>query len=116
MCVDYRMVNSLAPPVVKAHSKAKGVLTFVPLPKIDEIFAKLKGSQIYSTFDMRSGYYHLELSKEAQAKTAFVIGGANRGKMGIQSVSLRFNPSTSLFSKTGTSSLGRVDICFWIFG
>ena len=44
MCVDYRMVNSLAPPVVKAHSKAKGVLTFVPLPKIDEIFAKSKGS------------------------------------------------------------------------
>ena len=80
MCVDYRMVNSLAPPVVKAHSKAKGVLTFVPLPKIDEIFAKLKGSQIYSTFDMRSGYYHLELSKEAQAKTAFVIGGPIGGK------------------------------------
>ena len=80
MCVDYRMVNSLAPAVVKAHSKAKGVLTFVPLPKIDEIFAKLKGSQIYSTFDMRSGYYHLELSKEAQAKTAFVIGGPIGGK------------------------------------
>ena len=80
MCVDYRMVNSLAPPVIKAHSKVKGILTFVPLPKIDEIFAKLRGSHIYSTFDMRSGYYHLELSKEAQAKTAFVIGGPVGGK------------------------------------
>ena len=80
MCVDYRMVNSLAPPVVKAHSKAKGVLTFVPLPKIDEIFGKLQGSQIFSTFDMRSGYYHLELSAEAQAKTAFVLGGPRGGK------------------------------------
>ncbi|MCG8623453.1 MAG: retroviral-like aspartic protease family protein, partial [Proteobacteria bacterium] len=80
MCVDYRMVNSLAPPVVKAHSKAKGILTFVPLPKIDEIFAQLQGSKVYSTFDMRSGYYHLELSKEAQAKTAFVIGGPVGGK------------------------------------
>ena len=80
MCVDYRMVNSLAPPVIKAHSKAKGILTFVPLPKIDEIFAKLRGSHIYSTFDMRSGYYHLELSKEAQAKTSFVIGGPVGGK------------------------------------
>ena len=80
MCMDYRMVNSLAPPVIKAHSKAKGILTFVPLPKIDEIFAKLRGSQIYSTFDMRSGYYHLELRKEAQAKTAFVIGGPIGGK------------------------------------
>ena len=32
---------------------------------------------------MRSGYYHSELSKEAQAKTAFVIGGASRRKMGV---------------------------------
>ena len=80
MSVDYRMVNSLVPPVVKAHSKAKGILTFVPLPKIDEIFAQLRGSHIYSTFDMRSGYYHLKLSKEAQAKTAFVIGGPVGGK------------------------------------
>ena len=38
MCVDYRMLNSLLPPVNKAHSKAKGIVTLVPLPKIDEIF------------------------------------------------------------------------------
>ena len=53
----------------------KGVLTLVPLPKIDEIYAKLKGSCVYSTFDMRSGYYHMGLSAESQAKSAFVIGG-----------------------------------------
>ena len=35
LCVDYRAVNSLLPPVKKAFSKAKGVLTLVPLPKID---------------------------------------------------------------------------------
>ena len=38
LCVDYRAVNSLLPPVKKAFSKAKGVLTLVPLPKIDEIY------------------------------------------------------------------------------
>ena len=43
LCVDYRAVNSLLPPVKKAFSKAKGVLTLVPLPKIDEIYARLKG-------------------------------------------------------------------------
>ena len=26
MCVDYRMLNSLLPPVNKAHSKAKGIV------------------------------------------------------------------------------------------
>ena len=39
LCVDYRAVNSLLPPMRKAFSKAKGVLTLVPLPKIDEIYA-----------------------------------------------------------------------------
>ena len=42
LCVDYRALNSLIPPVTKAHSKAKGVLTLVPLPKIDEIYARLR--------------------------------------------------------------------------
>ena len=80
MCVDYRMLNQLLPKVDKAHSKAKGVLTLVPLPKIDEIYAKLEGSTIYSTFDMRSGYYHLELNEESQPKSAFVVGGPKGGK------------------------------------
>ena len=51
LCVDYRVINSLLPKVNKAHSKAKGVLTFVPLLKIDEIYARLKGSKVYSGFD-----------------------------------------------------------------
>ena len=55
LCVDYRALNNLLPTVQqKLGSKAKGVLTLVPLPKI-EIYAKLKGSFIFSTFDMRSG-------------------------------------------------------------
>ena len=45
MCVDYRMLNSLLPPVNKAHSKAKGIVSLVPLPKIDEIYAQLQGSK-----------------------------------------------------------------------
>ena len=80
MCVDYHMLNQLLPKVDKAHSKAKGVLTSVPLPKIDEIYAKLEGSSFYSMFDMRSGYYHLELSSESQPKSAFVIGRPKEGK------------------------------------
>ena len=52
----------------------------MPLPKIDEIYAKLEGSTIYSTFDMRSGYYHLELNEESQPKSAFVVGGPKGGK------------------------------------
>ena len=72
LCVDYRALNSLLPPVKKAFSKAKGILTLVPLPKIDEIHAILKGSNIYSTFDMRSGYYYMVLSGNSRPKSAFV--------------------------------------------
>ena len=72
LCVDYRALNSLIPQVTKAHSKAKGVLTLVPLPKIDEIYARLRGSTIYSALDMTSGYHHMELSEEAKPKSVFV--------------------------------------------
>ena len=88
MCMDYRVLNSLLPPVDKAHSKAKGLLTLVPIPKIDEIYAKLEGSTIYSTFDMCSGYYHLELTLESQSKSAFVVGGPRGGKWEFKDVRL----------------------------
>ena len=72
LCVDHRALNSLLPPVKKAFSKAKGILTLVPLPKIDEIYARLKGSNIYSTFDMRSGYYHMVLSEKSRPKSVSI--------------------------------------------
>ena len=80
LCVDYRAINSLLSLVKKTFSKAKGILTLVPLPEIDEIYACLKDSKIYSTFDMQSGYYHMVLSEEFRSKSAFVSA---HGKMGI---------------------------------
>ena len=43
LCVDYQAIKSLLPPVKKAFLKTKGILTSVPLSKIDEIYALTQG-------------------------------------------------------------------------
>ena len=72
LCVDYRAVNNLLPDVLKVGSKAKGVVTLFPLPKIDEMYAHLHGATVFSTLDLRSGYHHIALSPSSRAKSAFV--------------------------------------------
>lgn len=42
-----------------------------PLPRIDSIIDSLRGARFFSTFDMTSGYFHIELDEESRAKTAF---------------------------------------------
>ena len=36
------------------------------------MYAKLKGANVFSTMDVRSGYHHIALGKDSRAKTAFV--------------------------------------------
>ena len=50
----------------------KGQISIHPLPKITEMYAKLKGAKVFSTIDLRSGYHHIALGKSSRAKTAFV--------------------------------------------
>ena len=68
--IDFRKINNLQQ--VITEGKSKGCLSLVPLPKIDEMYAKLKGAKFFSTIDLRSGYYHIALGKDSRAKTAFV--------------------------------------------
>ena len=72
MCIDVHAVNALEPEVFKADSKVKGNLTFHPLPNIDQIYAQLRVAKVFTTLDLRSEYYYIELGKDSQAKTAFV--------------------------------------------
>ena len=72
MCVDFRRLNKQLPEV-KNMSGGKGCISLVPLPKIDELYAKLQGYKVFSTLDLRSGYYHIGLSDSAKPKTAFVV-------------------------------------------
>ena len=72
MCINFCAINALQPKVVKADSKAKGNLTLHPLPNIYQLYAQLRGAKIVTTLNLRSGYYHIKLGKDSQAKTAFI--------------------------------------------
>ena len=78
MCVDYRRLNKLQPEVTKADG-GKGCISLIPLPKVDELYAKLKGFKVFSSsLDLRSGYYHIGLTDSAKPKSAFVISSLGK--------------------------------------
>ena len=55
----------------RVDSATSGNISLVPLPKIDEMYAVLCGAKIFTTLDLRSRYYHINLNEESKAKTAF---------------------------------------------
>ena len=69
MCVDYCHINALQ---TEVDSSSRGCMSLYPLPKIDEMFAKLHGAKIFTTLDLHSGYYHIGLTDAAKPKTAFI--------------------------------------------
>ena len=58
-CVDCRKVN---------HVTRKDAY---PLPRVDDILDTLAGSQYFSTLDLLSSYWQVEVDQEDQDKTAF---------------------------------------------
>ena len=69
MCVDFRKINTLQPEAITIDKKNRGNLSLQPLPKIDEMYTKLKGVKF---LDLCSGCYHITLAPEARAKMAFI--------------------------------------------
>ncbi|GBO02543.1 Retrovirus-related Pol polyprotein from transposon 297 [Araneus ventricosus] len=61
-CVDYRKLKE----ITKKDS--------YPLPRIDDTLDALNGSQWFTTLDLKSGYWQIEIRPENREKTAFTTG------------------------------------------
>ena len=96
MCVDYRRINKLQPEVTKADG-GKGCISLIPLPKIDELYAKFKGYKVFLSLDLRSGYYHIGLTDSAKPKSAFVL--SSLGKYQFNSVPFGLAQAPAYFQK-----------------
>ena len=59
LVIDYRALN-----------KVTRKFTW-PMPKVEDIFSKLKGATYFTTLDLHTGYHHIPLDKSSIPKTAF---------------------------------------------
>ena len=59
-CVRYRRLNAVT------------VKDFFPLPRIQDCLDTVRGSTLFSTFDLTSGYHQIPVKREDVPKTAFV--------------------------------------------
>ena len=46
--------------------------------KVNKLYTKLKGYKVFSSLDLRSGYYHIGLTESAKPKSAFVLSSLGK--------------------------------------
>ena len=59
LCIDYRQPNKVT------------VKNKYPLPRIDELFDKMRGAKVFSKIDLGSGYYQVRIKVEDIHKEAY---------------------------------------------
>ncbi|GFV18791.1 hypothetical protein TNCV_4756781 [Trichonephila clavipes] len=61
MCIDYRKLNQ------------KLVKDKFPLPLIEDVLNTLQEAKVYSTLDLRNGFFHVDVDEDCRKCTSFII-------------------------------------------
>ena len=61
-CIDFRRLN--------AHTKKDAY----PLPRMQETMECMVGARLFSSMDLKSGFWQVKMSEESQQYTAFTVG------------------------------------------
>ncbi|GBN96200.1 Transposon Ty3-G Gag-Pol polyprotein [Araneus ventricosus] len=93
-CVDYRELNEIT------------IKDCYPLPRIDDTLDALNGSQWFSTLDLKSGYWQVEIQPEDKEKTAFTTGQGLWQFKRLQNANLKLSPKKCRFFRKEVSYLG----------
>lgn len=81
-CVDYRRLNAVTSPDP------------FPMPLIEDILNTLSGQQIYSTLDLKNGYWQIPLAESDCEKTAFTLQGMGHFHFRVMPFGLSTAPAT----------------------
>lgn len=84
LCVDYRRINKV---IVKDH---------FPLPLIEDQLDRLQEAKIFSTIDLKNGFFHVPVAESSRKYTSFVT---HRGQYQFLKVPFGFSNSPGVFQR-----------------
>jgi hypothetical protein len=61
LCIDFRKLNDIT------------LKDSFPLPRIDDTLNKLNGAKFFTTLDLESGYWQIELDEASKEITPFIV-------------------------------------------
>lgn len=84
LCVDYRKINKV---IMKDH---------FPLPLIEDQLDRLQGAMIFSTIDLRNGFFHVNVNADSRKYTSFVT---HNGQYQFRKVPFGLTNSPAVFQR-----------------
>ncbi|GFW24749.1 retrovirus-related Pol polyprotein from transposon 297 [Trichonephila clavipes] len=84
MCIDYRKLNQ------------KLVKDKFPLPLIEDVLNTLQEAKVYSTLDMRNGFFHVDVDEDCRKYTSFIVPG---GQFEFNKVPFGLSTSPGVFQR-----------------